>query len=108
MHPHARRGRAWLVWSVIGLAYMLAYVQRGARRTGLDGLVMYFDAGASEVGVVTSAYFYGYMEMQLPAGLMVDRSGVRRTVVLSLVTSALGTFWFTSTSTVQTAATTCA
>jgi len=106
MNPHASGGRAWLVWSLIGLAYMVAYGQRVAPQTVLDRLMADFDAGASQIGMVTSAYFYGYMAMQLPARVMVDRWGVRCTVVLSLVTSALGTFWFTHTSTVQMAATT--
>jgi MFS family permease len=105
MNPHASGGRAWLVWSLIGLAYMIAYFQRVAPQTALDRLMADFDAGASQIGMVTSAYFYGYMVMQLPAGVMVDRWGMRCTVLLSLMTSALGTFWFTSTSTVQTAAT---
>jgi sugar phosphate permease len=106
MNPHASGGRVWLVWSLIGVAYMVAYFQRVAPQTVLDRLMADFDAGASQIGMVTSAYFYGYMAMQFPAGVMVDRWGVRCTVLLSLVTSALGTFWFTSTSTVQTAATT--
>jgi MFS family permease len=105
MNRHVSSGRAWLVWSLIGLAYMVAYYQQMAPQTVLDRLMADFDARASQIGMVTSAYFYGYMAMQLPAGVMVDRWGVRCTVVLSLVTSALGTFWFTYTSTAQTAAT---
>jgi sugar phosphate permease len=106
MNPHASGGRVWLVWSLIGSAYMVAYFQRVAPQTVLDRLMADFYAGASQIGMVTSAYFYGYMAMQCPAGVMVDRWGVRCAVLLSLVTSALGTFWFTSTSTVQMAATT--
>lgn len=87
-------GRAWAMWSFVALTYALAFLQRIAPHTILDRLMADFTLGATEVGLVTSAYFYGYMIMQLPAGVIVDRWGVRTAVLISLTVSGIGTFWF--------------
>jgi MFS family permease len=85
---------AWLVWSVVAVAYVLVFLQRVAPPTILDRLMADFHAGAAQVGWVVSAYFYGYMLMQLPAGLLVDRWPIRRLVLASLALSTVGTWGF--------------
>ncbi|HEU5319642.1 MAG TPA: MFS transporter, partial [Methylomirabilota bacterium] len=91
----ARGGRrAWLVWSIAAAAYVLAFFQRLAPPVVLDRLMDDFGVGASQVGLLTAAYFYGYMLMQLPAGVVVDRWGARVAVVASLLVSGAGTLVF--------------
>ena len=85
---------AWLVWSLVAVAYVLVFLQRVAPPTILDRLMADLQIGATQVGWVVSAYFYGYMLMQLPAGLLVDRWPIRRIVLGSLVLSTVGTWWF--------------
>lgn len=47
-------------------------------------------AMASELGLLSSVYFYTYAAMQIPAGIMADFWGPRRTVTASLLIAAGG------------------
>jgi sugar phosphate permease len=95
----ASYARAWFMWALVSSAYALAFFQRVAPPAIVDHLMADFGVGASQIGFVTSMYFYGYMLMQFPAGVIVDRWGVRRAVLMSLAVSGIGTLWFTQTST---------
>jgi MFS family permease len=44
--------------------------------------------------MLASSYFWGYTLMQIPAGLLVDRYGVKRVVLFSMVASSLGSAAF--------------
>lgn len=90
--------RAWSLWSLVAVAYALAVFQRSAPQTFVDRLMADYDVGASAIGVLASAYFFGYMAMQLPAGVLADRWGVRVTVLTSLSISTAATLWFVHTS----------
>jgi MFS family permease len=85
------------MWSLVAAAYVVVFMQRVAPPAILDKLMVDYGANVVEIGLVTSAYFYGYMLMQMPAGVIVDRWGVRRAVLGSLTVSGIGTLWFAST-----------
>ena len=53
-----------------------------------------FETDAAGVAMLASSYFWGYTLMQIPAGLLVDRYGVKRVVLLSMVASSLGSAAF--------------
>ena len=44
--------------------------------------------------MLASSYFWGYTLMQIPAGLLVDRYGVKRVVLFSMAASSLGSAAF--------------
>ena len=88
------------MWSLAASAYALAFFQRVAPQTFLDRLMADFQVGASQVSLITSGYFYGYMVAQAPAGIIVDRWGARRAVLWSLAISGVGTLWFQHSSSV--------
>lgn len=98
--------RIWFMWSLVGFIYALALFQRAAPQTILDHLMADFRVGASQIGIVVSAYLYGYTMMQIPAGVIVDQWGVRGAVLLSLGLSTIGTLWFAHTTTLHAAAAT--
>jgi sugar phosphate permease len=85
---------AWFTWTLVAVGYALAFLQRLAPATVVDKLMGDFGVGASQIGLLSSAYFYGYMLMQVPASLVVDRFGVRRATVPSLLVSATATLMF--------------
>ncbi|MGQ4809072.1 Membrane sensor protein UhpC [Candidatus Entotheonellaceae bacterium PAL068K] len=95
---------AGLSGHLVAVAYALAFLQRVAPPAIMDRLMADFRVGASQIGLMTSAYFYGYMVMQLPAGLLVDHWGVRQVILISSVASAIGTFWFAGASSLMGAA----
>ena len=90
------RSRAYVEWSLIAVAYAFAFFQRVSPQTIVDLLAADFRIGAAQIGIVASAYFYAYTAMQFPAGLLVDRVGVRRIMIASLGVSVAGSLIFAS------------
>jgi MFS family permease len=50
----------------------------------------FFKISGSVLGLLSSAYFYPYAVMQLPAGILVDSWGSRKTVAAFFILAALG------------------
>jgi predicted MFS family arabinose efflux permease len=90
-HPSAR---AYLSWALIALAYAIAFMQRLAPQSMLTELSRTFSIDAQGLGLLASGYFYGYLAMQIPAGILVDTLGVRRVLIGSLLVSLTGTACF--------------
>ncbi|MET4062027.1 MFS family permease [Arthrobacter sp. UYP6] len=69
--------RAWLVWGVSVLAYLVAVTQRTT--FGVAGLeaTARFDATASILSVFTVVQLLVYAGLQIPVGVLVDRFGPR-------------------------------
>ena len=84
----------WLVFSLLALAYFFVYFHRLSLSVVADSLVAEFDTTASVMGLLGSIYFYCYAAMQLPAGLLSDSVGPRRTVTVFLVAASAGSILF--------------
>ncbi len=74
--------------------YALAPFHRTLLSTlGVD-IMEDFQVGGGLVSVMGAAFFYPYAVMQIPAGILADRWGARRTVMIFLAVAAAGTFLF--------------
>ncbi|NPU12284.1 MFS transporter [Bradyrhizobium sp. 83002] len=86
--------RAYVAWATVAFAYAIAFLQRMSPQTvGLD-FVRDFGTDASGVAMLASSYFWGYTLMQIPAGMLVDRYGVKRVILCSMAASVLGSAAF--------------
>jgi sugar phosphate permease len=84
----------WLVFSILALAYLLVYFHRLSLSVVADHLANDFNTSAGTLGLLGSIYFYCYAAMQLPAGLLSDSVGPRRTVTGFLVAASAGSILF--------------
>ncbi|MEA1921554.1 MAG: MFS transporter [Pseudomonadota bacterium] len=84
----------WLIFAILALAYFFVYFHRLSLSVVADALVREFDTSASVMGLLGSVYFYCYACMQLPAGLMADSLGPRKTVTFFLLIAAAGSLIF--------------
>ena len=76
--------------------YALAPFHRTVLSTlGVD-LMEDFSVGGGLISVMGAAFFYPYAAMQIPAGILVDTAGSRRSVTAALILAAAGTFLFAS------------
>jgi MFS family permease len=90
----SQRGRVYVEWSLIALAYVFAFLQRVSPQTIVDFLTRDFHIGAVQIGIIASAYFYSYTALQFPAGVLVDRFGMRQIMLVSLLVSSAGSAIF--------------
>jgi MFS family permease len=82
--------RAWLVWSVGVAAYVVAVLQRTSLGVaGLDA-TRRFDASASTLASFAVLQLLVYAALQVPVGLLVDRFGARRLIVVGAFLMAAG------------------
>ena len=86
--------RGYLAWATVAIAYALAFLQRVSPQSVSLSFMASFDTDAAGVAMLASSYFWGYTLMQIPAGLLVDRYGVKRVVLLSMAASSFGSAAF--------------
>ena len=86
--------RTYVAWATVAFAYAIAFLQRMSPQTVGLSFMHDFGTDASGVAMLASSYFWGYTLMQIPAGVLVDRYGVKRVVLFSMAASALGSAAF--------------
>lgn len=91
-NPPARL--AWMVWGLAALLYLIAFYQRVAPAVITDKLMADFALGAAALGNLSAFYFYSYVGMQIPTGIIADRWGPRRLLTAGAALAALGSLVF--------------
>lgn len=90
----------WMAWSIWGLAaafYLTAFYLRAAPAVMTAELMRDFGIGAGQLGNLSAFYFYAYVVMQIPIGVLTDTLGARKLLVIGSLTAAAGTFLFGAT-----------
>jgi MFS family permease len=97
----AKSPPAWLAWSVWGIAaafYLTGFYQRVSPAVMTGELMSAFGIGAKGLGNLAAFYFYFYVAMQIPTGILVDSWGARRLLIAGSISAAAGTLLFGVTS----------
>jgi len=84
----------WLIWGVLGIAYIIVYFHRVAPAVVSDQLMGGFGVTAIALGNLGAIYFYVYMIMQIPAGILADTMGARKTVTIGTLVAGTGSILF--------------
>ncbi len=69
--------RRWVVLALIFTGILISYVDRGNLSIAATTVMRDFSIPPSSMGVLLSAFFWTYAAFQIPAGLIVDRFGIR-------------------------------
>ena len=85
---------AWSVWGLGALLYLIAFYQRVAPAVITDKLMTEFALGAAALGNLSAFYFYSYVAMQIPTGVIADRWGPRKLLTLGAGVAAVGSALF--------------
>jgi MFS family permease len=83
-----------LVWAIAALFYLSAFYQRVSPAVMTDELMRSFQISARALGNLSGFYFYAYVAMQIPTGILVDSWGARKLLIWGSISAALGTFLF--------------
>ena len=82
------------MWGLGAAFYLIGFYQRVAPAVITRELMSEFSLGAAALGNLAAFYYYSYVAMQIPAGLMADRWGPRRVLTAGAAIAALGTLLF--------------
>jgi len=91
---HVNATRRWLVFSIASMLYFIGYFHRVSITVIVEELMREFSASATSVGLLSSFYFYPYAAMQIPAGLLVDSFGSKKTLTIFCFIASVGTLVF--------------
>ena len=79
-----------LVFVPFAAGFFLSFMFRNANAVISKDLATQFSLSASELGLLTSAYFLAFAAMQIPVGVFLDRYGPRRVTATLLLVIAAG------------------
>jgi sugar phosphate permease len=70
--------RRWILMALLVTSMIFCYAHRGALSVATPYMIEDLGLSKARMGILLSAFFWVYSFLQMPAGWMVDRFGVRR------------------------------
>jgi sugar phosphate permease len=95
---------AWVICGIGAVFYSYEYLLRIMPSVMEPALREHFSLSATGFGVFSACYYYAYVPMQLPVGVLMDRWGPRRLLTIACALSVLGIWIFAGTTVVSFAA----
>lgn len=89
---------AWLIWLLSAFFMFYKYAIEVSPSVMTSHLMTEFNIDGARLGNLAACYFYAYFLMQIPAGILVDRFGPRKTTSIAILFCGLGTLLFASSS----------
>lgn len=82
------------MWGLGAALYFIGFYQRVAPAVITSELSEAFGLTAAALGNLSAFYFYSYVAMQIPTGILADRFGPRKLLTAGAVVAAIGTAVF--------------
>ena len=84
----------WLVWGLGAAFFFAEYFARLAPNVMVAPLMQTFHIDALGIGILFSYFYWPYIIMQLPVGVLVDRYGAHKMLMLMASICALSCYLF--------------
>jgi len=88
----------YISWAVVSLFFFYQYILRVSPGVMVNELRIDFSLNAEQFSYFGAFYLYAYSLLQIPVGILVDKIGVKKTVILSIFICLFGTGLIASTS----------
>ena len=88
--------RSWAVWVIAASFYLAAFYIRVSPAVMTQELMRDFHISGRDLGNFSAFYFYAYVLMQIPTGVLVDSWGARKLLIVGALCAGAGTFLFAS------------
>ncbi len=88
------RYRRWIIWGTLAAVFLLVNLYRLSSAVLADRLMVAFDTSGAALGTLHASFFYVYALMQLPAGILADRAGPKRTATAGAIVLNVGAIGF--------------
>lgn len=84
----------WLIWSLAAIFFFYKYLLQVSPSVMSEELMRSFHASGAQLGNLAACFFYSYLIMQIPVGILLDRYNPRYITTLAILVSALGVLVF--------------
>jgi MFS family permease len=91
---HPPLSLAWTIWGFGATFYLMGFFQRVAPAVMTAELMQEFSLNATALGNLSAFYFYSYVSMQIPTGILADLWGPRRLMTAGAFVAAVGALLF--------------
>jgi MFS family permease len=85
---------AWIIWLLSALFMFYKYALEVSPSVMTTTLMSTFKIGGTQLGNLAASYFYAYLLLQIPAGLLLDKIGPRKVTTLAIALCAGGSMLF--------------
>jgi len=85
---------AWSIWGLGALFYLIGFYQRVAPAVITAELMRELEISAAALGHLSAFYYYAYVAMQIPTGIISDIWGPRRLLTISAFVAGIGALMF--------------
>lgn len=85
---------AWGIWLLSSLFMFYKYALEVSPSVMTKHLMSSFNIDGAQLGNLAACYFYSYMIMQIPAGILLDKFGPRKTTTVAISVCAVGAIFF--------------
>ncbi len=86
--------RAYWVCFVASFFCVFQFLLQGSTGLMVDGLINELSIDLKDLGFLSSAFFYPYILLQIPAGFLVDKYRPRKVLIAGSLLLGIGTFLF--------------
>lgn len=93
----------WIIISCAWIFYLYEYILRVSPSVIDKQLMIDYKTTATMLGTISGAYYWSYVPLQVPCGVIADRLGARRVIVLSSLLCILGCILFAQSTIIDTA-----
>ncbi|QBR83265.1 MFS transporter [Legionella israelensis] len=95
--------QAYLIWGIAALFVLYQVIFQTSVGVMMAPVRESFQLTYTQVGVLSSAFFYTYLFLQIPSGILVGRWGIRNTLLFALVTAIVSCIIFAKAQNISTA-----
>ena len=88
---------AWSICALGAIYYSYEYFLRISPSVMEHALRVHFNLSATGFGLLSAFYYYAYVPMQLPVGVLMDRFGPKRLLTIACLICVIGTVMFSHT-----------
>lgn len=85
---------AWIVWVISACFALLQFSIQLSSSSIIDGLIQDFHLSAFSAALLLSSYYYIYVVLQVPAGILIDRFGPRRLLTFGAIACVFSCYLF--------------
>ena len=86
--------KAWMILGCAWLFYLYEYVLRVSPSVMTNDLMVDFGVTSTALGVLVSFYYFSYVVLQIPCGIIIDSFGPRKVITFSAVLCVVGSIFF--------------
>lgn len=96
-----RKMYPWLVWLLAAAFFFYKYLLQVSPSVMSEDLLSSFHATGAQLGNLAACFFYSYLLLQIPVGILLDRYNPRYITTFAILTSAIGVLLFSMSQTIH-------